>query len=367
MKLGFFTMPIHPIGRNVSETLSEDRDLAVVADRLGFVEGFYGEHITDAAETITSSLIFIAWALSATKSIKLGTGTVNLPNMHPAMVAAQVAMVDHMAQGRFLFGVSPGGLLSDAEVFGNLDRDRVAMFAESMSQILDIWAGEPPYDLTGSHWTVSTRKTMIPELGQGTIMKPFQRPHPPILVTAVSPHSNSVSQAAQRGWDPISGNFLLPMWVQTHWQKYVDGCRAGNRRADPANWRVAKSVFVADDLSTAKRYATSPDGPYYGYYRSVVKKMLASGRGILFKRSSSVPDSAVTIESVIDDLVIWGTPDKVAEELIAFRDEVGEFGTLLYAGHDWADRRLAIRSMELMAERVMPVVNAVGAPRLSAA
>lgn len=357
MDLGFFTMPIHPLGRNVTETLMEDKELAVVADRLGFTEGFYGEHITDAAETITSSLIFIAWALGVTSTIKLGTGTVNLPNMHPAMVAAQVAMVDHMAQGRFIFGVSPGGLLSDAEVFGNLDKDRGAMFTEALSHILAIWTGEAPYDLRGEHWTVSTARTVIPALGQGTIMKPFQRPHPPIVVTAVSPHSKSVSDAARQGWDPISGNFLLPMWVKTHWGKYVEGCAAGGRRANPANWRVAKSIFVADDMATARRYATSPDGPYYGYYRSIVTKMLANKRAGLFKRDQKAPDSSVTVEGVIDDLVIWGTPDKVANELLAFQAEIGEFGTLLYAGHDWADRTLAIRSMELMANRVMPAVN----------
>ena len=49
-------------------------------------------------------------------------------------------MVDHMAKGRFIFGISPGGLLSDAEVFGNLDQDRTAMFVEAIDQILDIWA-----------------------------------------------------------------------------------------------------------------------------------------------------------------------------------------------------------------------------------
>lgn len=58
-----------------------------------------------------------------------------------------------------------------------------------------------------------------------------------------------------------------------------------------------------------------------------------------------------------DQLIIWGTPEKVAEDLLAFRDQIGDFGTLLYAGHDWADRDLAIRSMELMAEKVLPAVN----------
>jgi hypothetical protein len=48
----------------------------------------------------------------------------------------------------------------------------------------------------------------------------------------------------------------------------------------------------------------------------------------------------------------------VVDQLLAFRETVGDFGTLLYCGHDWAEPRLARRSMELMAEKVMPAVNA---------
>ncbi len=43
--------------------------------------------------------------------------------------------------------------------------------------------------------------------------------------------------------------------------------------------------------------------------------------------------------------------------------QVGDFGTLLYAGHDWMDKKLARRSMELMAEKVMPAVNQAVAPQ----
>jgi alkanesulfonate monooxygenase SsuD/methylene tetrahydromethanopterin reductase-like flavin-dependent oxidoreductase (luciferase family) len=357
MKLGFFTMPIHPVGRNLIETLKEDRELALIAERLGFVEGFYGEHITDAAETITSSLIFIAWILNQTKTIKLGSGTINLPNHHPAMVAAEVSMVDHMAEGRFIMGISPGGLLSDAEVFGNLDSERNAMFVEAIDQILAIWRGEPPYDIQGRFWNISTKRTLMPELGQGYIAKPYQKPHPPIVITAVAPFSKGITEAAARGWEPISANFLLPDWVKTHWPNYVEGCRRSGRPADPNNWRVAKSIFVADDLQTARRYATEANGPYYGYFRSLVTKLVKNGRANLFKTDPNAPDSTVTVENVIDQCVIWGTPDKVADELLAFREHIGTFGTLLYAGHDWTDKKLAVRSLELMAEKVMPAVN----------
>ena len=112
-------------------------------DRLGYAEAFVGEHVTDRAETITSCLVFIASLIGETRRIKLGSGTVNLPNSHPAAVAAQVAMLDHLLQGRFLFGISPGGLRSDAEVFGNLDSDRTAMFVEAIDMVLKIWSIRP--------------------------------------------------------------------------------------------------------------------------------------------------------------------------------------------------------------------------------
>jgi alkanesulfonate monooxygenase SsuD/methylene tetrahydromethanopterin reductase-like flavin-dependent oxidoreductase (luciferase family) len=356
MKLGFFTMPIHPLDKDWRQSLAEDRAAFQLADELGFVEGYVGEHVTDQAENITSCAIFIASLVDATQSIRLGTGTVNLPNAHPAAVAAQMAMLDHMLDGRFIFGISPGGLLSDAEIFGNLDSDRTEMFVEAIDLVLKLWQEEPPYELKGKYWQLSTARTMIEEIGQGRVAKPLQKPHPPIVVTAVAPYSKGLISAAQRGWDPISANFLLPQWVATHWPKYEEGCAAGGRTADLANWRVAKSVFVADNLNTAREYATGPASPYRYYYDQIVTKMKTGGRANLFKKDQALPDEAVQVDSVLDDLVIWGTPDKVIEELLAFRETVGDFGTLLYAGKDWADPDLARRSMILLAEQVAPAI-----------
>ena len=149
MNLGFFTMPIHPLDKDWRLSLREDREAFLLADELGFTEAYVGEHVTDKAENITSCIAFLAWIAAATKQIKLGTGTINMPNTHPATVAASMAMLDHMLDGRLIFGISPGGLLSDAELFGNLDANRNEMFLESINQVLDIWASEPPYNLQG--------------------------------------------------------------------------------------------------------------------------------------------------------------------------------------------------------------------------
>jgi alkanesulfonate monooxygenase SsuD/methylene tetrahydromethanopterin reductase-like flavin-dependent oxidoreductase (luciferase family) len=357
MKLSFFTMPLHPPGRDYLQTLAEDRAAILLADELGFAEAFVGEHVTDRAETITSCLIFIASLAYHTQRITLGSGTVNLPNAHPAAVAAQVAMVDHLLAGRFVFGISPGGLRSDAEVFGHLDRDRKAMFTEAIAQVLAIWAGTPPYDITGEFWNVTTRRTMDLEIGQGAILGPYQRPHPPIMVACMSPFSASVSQAAAHGWSIISANFLQPVWVASHWQKLHEGWTAAGRPPDLGAWRVARSIFVADDARTARAYAMDAQGPYGHYYRSLMRKLIGNGRPDLFKHERDMPDGEVTHDYVMRSLVIHGTPDTVTEQILALREQVGPFGTLVYAGHDWADPALSRRSMELMANEVMPAVN----------
>jgi alkanesulfonate monooxygenase SsuD/methylene tetrahydromethanopterin reductase-like flavin-dependent oxidoreductase (luciferase family) len=186
----------------------------------------------------------------------------------------------------------------------------------------------------------------------------LQRPHPPIVVTAVAPFSKGVTEAAARGWDPISANFLMPQWVKSHWPKYVEGCERAGRKADPANWRVARSIFVAADERMAKAYATDPNGPYRYYYSQLYTKLKKNGRIELFKTRRDQPDDEVTLDSICDQLITYGTPDKVADELLKYRDTVGDFGTLLYAGKDWKDRELGRRSMILLAEKVLPKVNA---------
>ncbi len=359
MKYSTFMMPLHPPGRSVTDTLQEDRQAVILADRLGFSEAFVGEHVTDSAEPVTSSLIFLATLIGETKQIKLGSGTLNLPNSHPATVAAQAAMLDHLAHGRFIMGISPGGLMSDAEVFGNLRNDRNAMFVECINTVLRIWDSEPPYNIEGKFWNVSVKDTMAVEYGQGVILKPFQRPHPPIVGTAVAPFSQGVAEMAKRGWTPLSANFLMPEWVKTHWPKYAEGRTAVGAVADPADWRVAKSIFVADDEATARRYALEAGGPYHFYFKQLVRKLVtAGGRGNLFKTDPAMPDSEVTPDHVTQRLVLAGTVNSVVDQILAFREQVGDFGTLVYACHDWMDPALGRRSMELFANEVMPRVNA---------
>jgi alkanesulfonate monooxygenase SsuD/methylene tetrahydromethanopterin reductase-like flavin-dependent oxidoreductase (luciferase family) len=142
--------------------------------------------------------------------------------------------------------------------------------------------------------------------------------------------------------------------VASHWTKYKEGCPDGKGE----DWRVAKSIFVSDSEQTAKEYGHGASGPYHFYFKQLIRKLVGlGGRGNLFKLDQSEPDSGITADTVTPKLVIAGTVNSVVEQILAFREKVGPFGTLYYPCHDWVDPKLAKRSMELMAEKVMPKVN----------
>lgn len=133
-----------------------------------------------------------------------------------------------------------------------------------------------------------------------------------------------------------------------------------------SGWRVAKSIFVADDHAAALRYAKSADGPYGFYFRNIMTKLVGNGRPELFRAWRDQPDDQVTLEQSLDTQVIAGDVNSVVDQILAFREEIGEFGTLLYTSHDWMDPQADRRSMELMASEVMPRVNeALGEPAVA--
>src|SRR5829696_1200009 len=361
MRLGYFTMPVHPLHRDWSETLREDREAVILADKLGFHDAFIGEHLTDRAETITNSMLFLATLVPETKQIKLATGTSNLSQSHPVLIAAQAAMLDHLAQGRFIFGISPGALTSDAEALGILDEDRNKIFEEAIDVILEIWNREPPYDidLPGNRFKVSTAKTSALHLGVGYLTKPFQRPRPEIVGTVLAPFSKGVIAMGQRDFHPLSAHFLLSKWLPSHWQNYAEGKALANERPDPADWRVARTIFVADDDKTAAAYGRFDNAsPYAFFYEQMLAKLHRSKRLFVMKTHKDQADEEVTQEFVMDELVIYGTVNKVVHQILALHEKVGAFGEIVYGGMDWVEPHLAKRSMQLMTEEVMPRVNA---------
>ena len=350
-------MPLHHIDRDYHVTLEEDMEAIIFADELGYSEAWVGEHYSSAVEQITSPLMFHANLIARTKQIKFATGVMCLPQYHPAVQAGQAAMFDHLSNGRFIMGVGPGGLLSDFELFGVLDKDRMEMMEEALDMMIELWTSEPPYKMHGKHWTIDMKEWTHHDIKLGYVPKPFQLPHPPVAMSAMSPWSSSLKFAGKRGYIPVTANFINTWSAKTHWPAYCAGASEGEIEPDPSKWRVARSIFVADTDEEAMSFVQKSDGAYDFYYQYLYKIFDRSDYKGPFVVNEGDDPEQLTPEAVRDSCVIAGSPATVAQKILALREEIGDFGTLLYAAHDWADKSAMKKSMELMSTKVMPEIN----------
>jgi alkanesulfonate monooxygenase SsuD/methylene tetrahydromethanopterin reductase-like flavin-dependent oxidoreductase (luciferase family) len=354
MRLGYFTMPLHPPGSDPGQTMADDLAQLVFLDQLGLDEAWVGEHITAEWENIPCPDLFIAQALGVTRRIRLGTGVSCLPNHHPLMLAQRIAQLDQMARGRFLWGVGSGGFPGDLDLFG-LDvkaGEHREVTRAALELILELWNDPKPGLRETARW-----RFRVPEPQEDIALRlhlrPHQRPHPPIAVAGVTDRSETLVLAGERGYIPMSINFVPPRVLRTHWAAVEEGARRAGRVPDRAAWRIARDVLVADTTAEARRQALA--GPmardWTGYFFPLIRK----SRGLeILKVDPAIPDAEVTLEYLADHLWIVGDPDEVARRLRRLRDEVGGFGTLLVIGHEWEPRELWTRSMRLLAEEVLP-------------
>jgi alkanesulfonate monooxygenase SsuD/methylene tetrahydromethanopterin reductase-like flavin-dependent oxidoreductase (luciferase family) len=207
-------------------------------------------------------------------------------------------------------------------------------------------------------YRTTTERFLAPEIGVGCIAKPYQKPHPPILVTSIRPDSSGPYRAGMRGWDGISVSYVGIHVHRAHIRSYLARRATAGLSSDASGWRVARSIFVADDEATALRHAHDESGAH-GFYLHVMHSKLARVRSLsVMADEPGASDIQLAPQPLLRSLVLTGTPDQVAERILALREQVGPFGTLLYTGHDWVDPALAARSMELMAREVWPRVLA---------
>ena len=356
MQLGFFMMPVHPPARSFTETLVEDAEKSVLADRLGFSELWLGEHFSATSEPIPSPMMFMASLLPRTNNLRFGTGVVCIPNHDPIVVAAEAAQFDHMSGGRFMLGVGPGGLFSDFELFGQTDHAvRNRKVVEAIRIMRQIWSQDPPYDISGEFWNVRL-KNFIPELGIGYMPKPYQKGGPPISISLASPHSSSARTAVQNDCGIISANITPTYSVASHWAIYSKACADAGKPVSGDEWRVARNLMVApSDAEAHDRVFGEQASTHYlfDYVRTV---LLGVGQLAIMKPRPDMSDDDATVEKIINGCVLYGSPKTMLDKLVAFREEVGPFGTLLMTGVDWLGPNEAWerQSMQLMAEEVMP-------------
>ena len=312
MKLGMFMMPFHSMTHSYREMYRQDIEAAIWADRCGFDELWLGEHYSAKVEPICNTLRFFMSALiPQTRQIKLCTGVLNLPQHHPAKIASDMAMFDNMSDGRFIAGIGPGGLGSDLEMFGTIDKNRNAMMAECAAMIRQNYGtAMHPFRFDGEFWKFGLEKAIHHDLGIGLLPKPLPQPFPQFCISAMSPHSDTAKLAGEQGWHLISANFNAPWIVRSHWDVYTAAALAAGHHIPLDTWRICRSIIVTSTKAQAEAFIADPDNSITSYYRYMVTLLRRTGRGRIrtLMAHPDMTEDDVTLESCLDFMVITGTP-----------------------------------------------------------
>lgn len=358
MKLGALLMPSHPPEVAVSDGQDRDIEELIRLDTLGFDEAWIGEHFTAAWEPCPAPDLLIARALPQTRQIRLGPLGHLLPFHHPVELAHRVAYLDHMGRGRYQLGVGVSALPTDHQIFG-IDAsqgENRRMTFESLRMMERIWAGDVE-DYRGPWWSMGRPRSALP--GLGFHLTPFQRPHPPIAIAGLTPNSENLKLAGEKGYIPVSLS-IDPDAANTarHWESVQEGAARSGRTPDRRDWRIVRDVYVAPTDEEALALATGGMmGRTWREFLLPIYKGLGFGAHLKCDPSSS--DDEVDLDYLARSLWFVGSPRTVADRIVDLQKRTGGFGRLIIVSYDSAAESAAwARSLRLLVEETLPLCAA---------
>jgi alkanesulfonate monooxygenase SsuD/methylene tetrahydromethanopterin reductase-like flavin-dependent oxidoreductase (luciferase family) len=351
MKLGAFLMPSHPPERSLVDGFRWDLGQIERLDRLGFREVWIGEHYTVPWEPNPSPDLLIAQALQRTSDIVLAPGAHLLPYHHPVELAHRVAFLDHIAQGRYMLGVGIGAVPTDWTLFGvdGMAGENRRMTAEALEIMMTLWT-EGPVAYEGEFWKMGVPEDH-PHLRFH--IQPFQKPHPPIGIAGLSPSSETLKLAGEKGLLPLS-LALNPAHTATHWDSVVEGAARSGRTPDRRDWRLTREIYLAPTDAEAKELCRQ-SAMARCWREYLLPFYLANGMAPHLRSDPDTPDSAITVDYLIENAWFVGSPETVTAKMEKLQADTGGFGGVLVMIYDFAEEQDTWdRSLQLLVDEVMP-------------
>lgn len=338
LRFGMFFSPIHAPEENPTLALHRDVETVRAMDRLGYDEAWIGEHHSTGWEYISSPEVFLGYLAGLTHRIRLGTGVTSLPYHHPYNVAQRLILLDHLTRGRFMAGVGPGALVSDARQLGIDPSSMRPRMEESLETILTLLKGER-----------ITKKTDWFMLDEAKLqLPPYTWPHFEIACTATLSPSGA-RLAGKHGLSMLSliaTQSEATALLRSHWQVAEDQAAEHGQVVDRRNWRLVGPMHLAETEKQARQEVA------FGLHRWIHYMTKVTTLQVM-------PESARTTDDFVDALVekgyaVIGTPDQAIKQIRRLQEASGGFGAFLLWAHDWANHDATLRSLELFARHVTP-------------
>ena len=310
----------------MTDVYSATVEQAVLADKLGFDHLWFSEHhfLEDGYLPAFQPL---AGAIAArTTQIRISNDIALLPLYHPVRLAEELAVLDHISNGRMEFGIGMGYVPKEFEAFGVPLKNRVSMTDEAIEILRLAWKDEP-FSFKGKRYELSNINVYP---------KPVQPLGPPLWIAAMK------EPGALR-----AARFETNLLPQGRREDVLDPWRNELKAQgkDPNDYRVGiiRSVYVTDDKER--------DWP-------VIREAERFRMGVYNTFMAETPDEyGWGSGDGIPQNVIIGTPREVISQLKAFIDAYGITDIATSGLPPGIDPEFMAANLERLAREVIPELS----------
>jgi alkanesulfonate monooxygenase SsuD/methylene tetrahydromethanopterin reductase-like flavin-dependent oxidoreductase (luciferase family) len=334
MQFGLMLRAQFPQGDDMQVRFQEQLEQARLANALGFASITKGMHYSSPPLQSLQQMPFLCRVIAEAPNLRVNFGLILLALHKPLDIAEQLATVDVMSGGKVIFGAALGYREVEYLAFGTTQKERVRRFEENLEAVRRLWT-EDVVDMVGSHFTLA---------GASASPRPVQKPHPPIWIGANA--DPAIRRAARLGdcWyvNPHNRVGTIVRQVEVY-KRALDELG----KPFPVEFPARREVFVAKSRAEAIRLSAPYLGAKYEAYRQ-------------WGQDRAMPDDdqlAADFDELIRDRFLLGSPDEVAEQMLALQRATGVNHLIMSVQWPGMPQSLALEELHMLAEDVFPRVR----------
>jgi alkanesulfonate monooxygenase SsuD/methylene tetrahydromethanopterin reductase-like flavin-dependent oxidoreductase (luciferase family) len=361
-KSNFIDLPTENYDSILGQRALEDQlETAIAAEDLGYDGIIYSEQHNGPIGLLGNPMLGGAYVAARTKKIRIGViGAIMNDYLTPLRLAEEITSLDLMSRGRLNVGLPMGHGMQHHSI-GAMNPAKVrARFREAHDLLMKALTDPGPFEWQGDFFN-------IPYVNLWP--KPLQTPHPPVFI----PGGGSVETlqlVAKHRYNYLAVLSPRPVLAKTM-QRLRDLCEEEGYTADPMQLTMTVGVHVAETDKQARQEAEAHDlWVYQNFFKSPFHDNFPPGyispqslRGMLAGGYRSKPMNELSWDELHHNgWVIAGSPETVAAQIQELAEEIGAGRIVLGMNNGSKPKWLAMKSMTMFAEEVIPRLRKGGSP-----
>ena len=285
--LQFFYLPRQRI--SIETVYERAFDRIRIMERSGYDCVWLGEHHFNTYSVCPSVHLMGMYVAAMTERLRIGMGVTIATMYHPLRIAEEVALLDVLSGGRVNWGAGRGFDPAEFKAFAVPPDDSPSRFQEHVTIVLEAWRNQH-ITFDGNYWHFDDVEVLP---------KPKQQPHPPFWAATGS--DDGIRWAASQGHSIMLGPHGSHQEIARNLALYRDALREHEHPVEGRTLPIARRLAIAETDAEAEEIARA-GAEWEGY--------------------ALPPGDGDPVERYINDAVIYGSPDRVVDELERLREEI---------------------------------------------